>query len=490
MKKYSAAAILTVALAIGFIACNSNRNPLNALSSLSPLSVSPPFSELAIGCSGDVVQNKKGGEILYESGSKLIIPPNAFVDKEGNPIEGEVKVGYREFHSSAEIMVSGIPMNFKNKDGSYDDFESAGMFEITAQHNGEEVNLAEGKNITCQTVTHKTEENFNFYNFNDETKQWEEIDGQNKTVQDEDELEEAPADLPKIVSATGKSVEPSEDVQDLSVVQTVAKPNKPRRANPKLPVFEIGSPANEKSASNEQKIKSVGSSSQSKLWQFAPGYDISKEAMEMVLTTTNWNKYGLEMVDEEKTVYRLDLGQRTDRPIYITPVLFGKDYTSAMADYSQQLEAFNQATQSIALKKRVEEKNNLFFRTAQVSNMGIYNWDRIKKKKNAVLLQASFELENGDKLPEGSRVFMITGRNKDVITFYPAMYANFAYQPNKRNALISILPSDEIAVFTHDAFKKLKTGRLRATGHHKFTLKTVVANIGSVADLQKLIDTL
>ena len=55
------------------------------------------------------VQNDKGGVFKYDN-SEITIAPNSFVDSNGNLIEGEVKIKYREFHNSIDFFVSGIPM--------------------------------------------------------------------------------------------------------------------------------------------------------------------------------------------------------------------------------------------------------------------------------------------------------------------------------------------------------------------------------------------
>jgi hypothetical protein len=469
MKKYFMYAVLFLTASAGFLACNSGQNPLSLIS---PLSIDPPFTNMAIGCNADVIQNEKGGEILYESGSKIIVPPNAFVDKAGNPVKGDVKINYREFHSNAEIMTSGIPMNFK-KDGKYENFQSAGMFELTVDHGGEAVQLASGKSITCETVTTELDEDYDFYYYDEELQEWEEIEGEDPSVnKDEDEL-------PSAV----KQIELVESQLD------IVKPEKPQKADMDLPVFEIGTPQSEKKV-GEKKVKAIGTVSKSVLWQFAPGYDLEKEAMDKVLSGSNWSNYSLEQEAGKGQVYRLDLGTDKTAPVYITPVLFGKDYRSAMVKYQKELKAFNKQAKLVSDQNAFKEKTRDFWRTASVARLGVHNWDRLMKRKDAILLNASFELEGGADLPEKAQVFMLTGKKKEIITFYPTMFANFAFDPKVENTLLAILPGEKIGVFTKEAFGKLNKGSLRRSGQHKFTLKSVVANIAGVEDLQKFIDSL
>ncbi|HRD40305.1 MAG TPA: hypothetical protein PLC65_16880, partial [Bacteroidia bacterium] len=79
--------------------------------------------------------------------SKIKVPQNAFVNKAGPDIIGDVEIQYREMHDQADIIASGIPMTYDSAGTKYH-FESAGMFDIKASQNGEQVFLKHGKQIT------------------------------------------------------------------------------------------------------------------------------------------------------------------------------------------------------------------------------------------------------------------------------------------------------------------------------------------------------
>lgn len=102
----------------------------------------------------------KGMAKRLPSGSTIKIPPNAFIDKYGNPIEGKVNVNYREFHTSSEILASGIPMDYQ--DGN---FESAGMFQLNASVNNEPVYLAKNKKAVVQLAMSKKVKQTGFKNY-------------------------------------------------------------------------------------------------------------------------------------------------------------------------------------------------------------------------------------------------------------------------------------------------------------------------------------
>jgi hypothetical protein len=112
-----------------------------------------------------------GAELNYKSGSQIIVPPNSFVDKNNQPVNGKVTLTYREFSDPLEIAFSGIPMSYSKNDVAYP-MESAGMFQINASQNGEEIFLKKGKAIDVTMITSDTTDNYNFYQIDSGTKTW------------------------------------------------------------------------------------------------------------------------------------------------------------------------------------------------------------------------------------------------------------------------------------------------------------------------------
>ena len=80
------------------------------------------------------VNAEAGDTLFYKSGSILLFPPNAFVDKDGNIITGEVEIKYREFSDPIDFFISGITMDYDSAGVQYV-FESSGMNEIIALNN-------------------------------------------------------------------------------------------------------------------------------------------------------------------------------------------------------------------------------------------------------------------------------------------------------------------------------------------------------------------
>jgi hypothetical protein len=135
--------------------------------------VSPPVKGLDVPKEVFPVDAKNGGTFIYpESGTSIVIPPDAFVDAKGKKIKGEVNIDYREYRNPEEIFASGIPMTM-NTPMENGVMESAGMFELNASQNGQEVFLGKGKKIELAVVpTDTLTKGYNFYTFNPEAGNW------------------------------------------------------------------------------------------------------------------------------------------------------------------------------------------------------------------------------------------------------------------------------------------------------------------------------
>lgn len=110
--------------------------------------------------------------IMYPTGTKIFIPANAFSDKDGKPVTTPVTLSYREFRDPVDFLVSGIPMKYDTA-GEVGNFESAGMFELTASLKNEPLKLNSGKKIDMNFASTSKDSTYNFYAFNDSTGNWQ-----------------------------------------------------------------------------------------------------------------------------------------------------------------------------------------------------------------------------------------------------------------------------------------------------------------------------
>lgn len=110
-------------------------------------------------------------KIMSKGGIKFSILANAFVTKTRRPVTAKICVTVSEYHNPADILTAGIRMQYKTSEGRIQ-MESAGMFAITAESEGEQLQLASGKDIDVQVPSKNAASNFNLYFFDPITNEW------------------------------------------------------------------------------------------------------------------------------------------------------------------------------------------------------------------------------------------------------------------------------------------------------------------------------
>jgi hypothetical protein len=131
----------------------------------------PLVPALSVPRSSYNINASEGAELTYASGTEISIPPNAFVDKNNKPVSGNINLTYREFSGPVDIAFSGIPMDLKTG-ATTSTLESAGMFQIEAKQNGQELSLSKDASISVNMVTSDTAGNYNFYSMDPLKKEW------------------------------------------------------------------------------------------------------------------------------------------------------------------------------------------------------------------------------------------------------------------------------------------------------------------------------
>ena len=112
--------------------------------------------------------------VVSDSGTKINIPKNAFVDKNGHPIIGKVDLRYVEYRRPVDFILGGLPMDYYHNGEKYD-FNSAGMFKITAHHKGVQVYLDPSKTIDMDFPLTADLPDLNFYQLDTISNKWTEI---------------------------------------------------------------------------------------------------------------------------------------------------------------------------------------------------------------------------------------------------------------------------------------------------------------------------
>ncbi|GAB4399792.1 MAG: hypothetical protein OHK0053_20580 [Microscillaceae bacterium] len=143
----AAVVLLTVVSGLAYLIVS---NPVRTV----PASVVSPFERPALNVPyhSFVFQAEKPQSLYLPQGTYISLPAQSFVYQDGSQVSGPVMLRYRELHTAADIIASGVPTLLgQGKEEQW--MESAGMFEIRGEQNGQPVFIAPGKKLNVHMAT-------------------------------------------------------------------------------------------------------------------------------------------------------------------------------------------------------------------------------------------------------------------------------------------------------------------------------------------------
>ena len=136
------------------------------------LAVQEPFENVKPGTETLRIEDPSRPSIhTLSTGTVLRVPANAFSEAGGTLVTDPVQLTFREFHSAAEIIVSGIPMRVPKADGTEEWLQTAGMYEINGTSNGQPIDIASGKAIEVD-LRSQTGGDYDFWIFDKASGSW------------------------------------------------------------------------------------------------------------------------------------------------------------------------------------------------------------------------------------------------------------------------------------------------------------------------------
>ncbi len=406
----------------------------------------PPIENVDVQFKKMEIDATKEQSISLETGSKVTIPANTFVDEKGNPVD-KVSVDFREINSVSEIIASGIPMHYDSAGVRYD-FETGGMFEIKVTADGKPVYIKDGKSINIE-AGQQVDGKYNLYAYNTDQSGWNIIQASlGKVV---DQKESIKAQLKELQDKMKKPMKPIKYFSDKDLVLDM-----------KIDYSKF----------DELKKYKIS------LWKYVNTADSAK------VNCCVWKDKDLERVENENMVYKLKLkgkGTAANAELMVSPVLSGDNYTKALQVYDEQLREYAEMER---LKLQLE--NEVYMaRTFNITKLGAYNWDCIHAYPNKVLVDAKISVEQS--VQKDFTAYLITGNNKVIVKYDGSTF--LGYNPDEKNVLLVILPSNKVAVVKDDYFKNLKFQK-EAKNQHTFNAQPLNASINSVKDLDAIIKSL
>jgi hypothetical protein len=370
----------------------------------------------------------------FATGSKITIPKNAFLDENGNLIDGKVKIEYREFSNAFDIYLGGIPMEFDSA-GESMVFETAGMFEINATSNNKPVYVNPENKITIDMNSFEKGNQYNLYQLDTLTGKWTDI---GKDDISQRKYDEELAKLPYV---------PPYPKRATAIAFTISDPLGLNKTSIKEYENVLFDPV------NGERCSSVYNSNKK-----IEVKDLKNGKYEVIFTTGSVFSGGIQLSSCE-CYLAFKEGEDYSKALKI----YKKKYSTLISKnkrirkkikkewetYNKALKKYNIAVFNKNLKNL--DANERLTRSLKLNSFGFVNCDYPSSYPSGARLSAKFENEKANEIKLENIVLIEKGRNalfrySDTIKF----------NPEKENILWGITESGKVAYFKANDFKKIK----------------------------------
>ncbi|MES2680253.1 MAG: hypothetical protein V4635_10225 [Bacteroidota bacterium] len=497
--------------------------------------INAPSQKLRVPYSAYKINNANGGSITHPSSSKISIPKNSFVDKQGKDVIGDVTIEYREFHDIGDIVASGIPMAYDSA-GTHYNLESAGMFDIKGSQNGEPVFIKPEKNIQVQLASSNDDNRFNQYYLDTVAGNWQYLQRDDakpiftnttKAPTLPPKHEDLSKSSPKLLALKNvveviipKRIDSVTTLYTKKAAQLpkAKEPLKPAQPSKGRPTFRLDGSYNEfpELAAFDNVI-------------FEVGPENTNYTQEMHEITWSDVKVTQGPVKGKNYVLNLTYRNRSEK-LVVYPVLSGADFAKAQSSYEnkfgeyqelvekrkaseQRLMAEMQAKQDAYLaeqkKKREQyetEKAQLFakydverqnqiagsFKTMSnsnraislfnVSRFGIFNSDCPHKTPEGNSVNPIFVLDNKDNFISPDFIYLVEHNTKSVYTLSAQDAFKINYRPGN-DYTICVFKQNKLYLCSKTDFQQAV-----ASGTNKFKVKSLAGESENLVDFKKALE--
>jgi hypothetical protein len=452
-----------------------------------PPFINPPLKGVNIGYTEYTLPAKADTVLDYQTGSLIYVPKDAFLDKDGNAINENVILKYRELHDPADFFLSGIPMNYDSAGTTYF-FESAGMADISAFDSKGNLLFANPKSpIRIGMASPQKDDRYNVYNLDSIARKWKfiakdtskyvsaTIDTTHKQMDSLKQFSYTPV-VKKVVEADTDNLIQKENINN--VVEITQSLIVPKKANSGQYHFKISFSKKDfpEMAGYENVLFEVDSS--------------DKEFKSQYASITWENVKLMNGAKENEYVVTFSKGTET-HSFNVHPIFESNDYNAALIFYTKKFNNYKNAylqkidnekkeqekkklEQKTLNEKRITEMNeasnmqmiwqqrlaakmqteNIFFRTLQINNFGVWNCDCPATLPQGAKLIADFRDEKGNKLSL-DKVYLVEKGKNAVFTYYGSSFNRFQYNPDAENILWAVTEDNKLAIFRSENFKAL-----------------------------------
>lgn len=401
--------------------------------------------------------------LYYETGSKLVIPQNAFLDKDGQPIKGEVKLTYREFSDAFDVYIGGIPMQYDSA-GVEQVFETAGMIEINAYSDRQQVFVNPDNKIMVEMNSNDPDPKFNVYSLDTTTGQWSYLSrGKVKRTTYADEMEKLPR-IPPEPKKAGRFAFTVKDctgeVPELDIYRNV--------------LFEPVDSKRHGFQATNIKVKDLENGKYRVTFILFDGRNIlKKDSCDCYLSfkegenydnalNTYRNKYSRQIARREKARKEIEAEWES--------------YNKALIRYYNSADSAIKRYRTSLKKKEIDNINGLekITRTLEINGFGYINFDYPTEYPMGADLLAVYKDSISNDLILKDVVMAESGRN--------ALFKcknRIRFNPGKDNILWGITSDNRLAVFKVKDFKRID----KYTGEYTFVMEVYPGSLNTYEEI-------
>ncbi|MFI5220111.1 MAG: hypothetical protein ACHQNT_11560 [Bacteroidia bacterium] len=460
--------------------------------------VIPPLPSMAEKPVIKNVRTNEGALLKYASGTQIIIPPEAFVDKKGKAVEGDVELAYKEFRNAFDIFISGIPMKY-DSGGKSLQFESAGMMELTASLNNEPVFINPLKKIKINLASEAGDTDYNLYYFDAKKGNW--VNKGKDAVKKQIEKQEPVVAVEKKKKSVRKMYAYESMQKGISRI-ICTDYHHSRRAGfltkNRIPgefIFRFSNTIFKsypelKSFSNIR--WKYNNADAEFVYTQLFGKKLKKD--QPVATSDFWSGVSLQHENNTDEFVMTFYSEKDSLMLNVEPASYKRNQASAsksdMKRYNSKYDRYlSELEKQITNEKlryskyqsdSVEYVNmadeivynptleSQLVRSFSIDGFGIWNCDRELKGPDLVTLRINFTDVEGNVLPLRN-VYHVDKRKNSVMTYYSSELQKFKMNPGAENVIWAVLPDNRLAYVSPMQLASIKKGERR----HTFQMKVL-----------------
>jgi hypothetical protein len=500
--------------------------------------VKPPIEGIAAEFASFSVEASSGGVFEYPNGTRLTVPPAAFIYDDGQPVSGNFDLQYREMNDIIDIFLSGIPMEYDSAGVEYY-LESGGMIEIKATQHDRRLELAPGKQINVEMVSVVNADSpdelpagYNIYFLDHQSRQWV-YKAANKmtpapTSSDEpgnadSQNSGSPLVAAKATQTNSRSFAVEKEKAGAAPVdynEDGVGPARPATASWDDYVFELNleelfkdwSRGRKSNDPYYQELKELYTAYENMMWRVSPNSSVGVDRLEkefqrvdnLRLSKINGREYELTLEKDSSNVV-----------VVVEPVLLEDAEETAVADYARHVADMKRKkapkprdvpgnavadladeklkelrSKTASVRKVTSENYSWGFKEPvrvvnefAISNMGIWNVDRPLIIVEREQLLAEKFIDKTGKSYARTTLYLADNQRNTVRRFVAEAGAVIDITLNSKNVMWLVTEDNKVAVFRPEQFEQLDVD----ASSYTFIMEHLPTDITSGRELRKLL---